>query len=137
MGMPAEELQLVGLVGGAEFLQDPPSKQARENWHREEEAWAARQPSPSIQRDTAARHDHVDICAMPTRGRVRYPRPPALDATWPPAVMLTAGPSCSSWVSCEAATAGRAGSRHWRSCRWRRGCSAPSCLICRDREVLG
>ena len=33
--MPAEELQLVGLVGGAEFLQDPPSKQARENWHRE------------------------------------------------------------------------------------------------------
>ena len=37
----------------------------------------------------------------------------------------------------EVATAGRAGSRRPRSCRWRRACSAPSCLICRDPEALG
>ena len=36
----------------------------------------------------------------------------------------------------EAATAGRAGFRSPRSCRWRRGYRAPSCRACRDRAVM-
>src|SRR6266478_5682726 len=52
------------------------------------------------------------------------------------AVTLAAGPSCSSWASCEARTTGRGGSRCRRSCRWRRGCSAPSCRACRDPEAV-
>ena len=59
--MLAEELQLVGLVGGAKFLQEQSSEQMRENLHGEEEPWATRQPSLAIQCDAAARHDHVDM----------------------------------------------------------------------------
>jgi hypothetical protein len=40
-----------------------------------------------------------------------------------------------SWAACAAATAGRVGSRRRRSYRWRRGCSAQSCPICRDPTV--
>jgi hypothetical protein len=61
----------------------------------------------------------------------------ALDGTWPRGVTPAAGLSCSSWASCVVATAGRAGSRCSRSCRWRRACSAPWYLICRDPEVPG
>src|SRR5258706_15721600 len=43
----------------------------------------------------------------------------------------------SSWASCEAATAGRAGSRCQQSCRWRRAYSALSYPTCRDPEAPG
>src|ERR1700746_2070976 len=62
-------------------------------------------------------HGRHWLGAMPVHGRGRYPRPPILGGTWLRAVMPAAGLSCSSWA-CEATTAGRAGSRWQRSCRW-------------------
>src|SRR5258708_27382460 len=61
MGMLAEELQLAGLVGGAEFLQEQSSEQVRENLHGEEEPWPARHPALSVERNAAAGHDHVQM----------------------------------------------------------------------------
>src|SRR5229473_8103379 len=71
---------------------------------------------------------------MPVHGRGRYPQPPTLDGARPWAAMPAAGLS-GSWASCAAATAGRAGSRYVRSCRWRRAYSAPSYLTCHDPAV--
>ena len=57
-------------------------------------------------------------------------------ASSPRAATPATGLSGSSWVSCAAVTAGRAGSRRRRSCRWRPACSAPSSPICRDQQRL-
>ena len=62
--MIAEELQAAGLVGGEQPLQEQPSEQAREHAHRQEEAGAARYPALAVERDAAARHDHVDVRVM-------------------------------------------------------------------------
>ena len=59
--MIAEELQLAGLVSGDELLQEQPAEQAREHAHREEEARPARDPALAVERDAAARHDHVHV----------------------------------------------------------------------------
>src|SRR5215469_3969253 len=40
-------------------------------------------------------------CAMPPRGRGRYPRPPTRDGALPPATTLAWDLSGSSWASCE------------------------------------
>ena len=62
--MIAEELQVAGLVGGDQLLQEQPPEQAREHAHRQEEAGPARHPALAVERDAAARHDHVDVRMM-------------------------------------------------------------------------
>src|ERR1700730_8863003 len=62
--MSAEELETAGLVGGAELGQELPTEQARENPHRQKEPFAARHPLGAVERDAAARHDHVDVRVM-------------------------------------------------------------------------
>ena len=59
--MIAEELQPAGRVGGGEPRQEQPAEQAREHAHRQEEAGPARYPALAVERDAAARHDHVDV----------------------------------------------------------------------------
>ena len=54
-------LQAPGLVSCDRLLQEQPSKQAREHPHGQKEAGPARDPSRSVERDTAARHDHVYV----------------------------------------------------------------------------
>src|SRR2546430_498979 len=53
--MIAEELQVAGLVGRDQLLQEQPAEQAREHAHRQEEAGPARHPALVVERDTAAR----------------------------------------------------------------------------------
>jgi hypothetical protein len=62
--MIAEELQAVVLVRGEQPLQKQPSEQAREHAHRQKEAGPARHPALAVERDAAARHDHVDVRMM-------------------------------------------------------------------------
>ena len=63
-GMLAEELQAVGPVCGEQLLQEQPSEQAREHADRQEEAGPARDPLVAVERDAAARHDHVHVRVM-------------------------------------------------------------------------
>src|ERR1700736_827135 len=77
------------------------------------------------------------LCARPPRGRGRYPQPPTLDGAPPQPATPAAALSGSSWASCEAATAGRAGSRCRRSCLSRHVCNAPSSPICHDPAAPG
>src|SRR6202163_3196044 len=63
-GMIAEECQVAGLVGCDQLLHEQPAEQAREHAHRQEEAGAARHPALAVERDAAARHDHVDVRVM-------------------------------------------------------------------------
>ena len=49
-GMLAEELQLTGLMSGAELVQEQSAEQFREHGHRQEEARPACDPAPSIER---------------------------------------------------------------------------------------
>ena len=65
--MIAEELQVAGLVGRDQLLQEQPAEQAREHAHRQEEAGPARDPALAVERDAAARHDHVDVRVMGQR----------------------------------------------------------------------
>jgi hypothetical protein len=60
-GMLAEELQLTGLISGAELVQEQPAEQFREHAHRQEEARPARYPALCIEREAAAGHDHVHM----------------------------------------------------------------------------
>ena len=62
--MIAEELQAAGLVGREQPLQEQPAEQAREHTHRQEEARPARHPALAVERDAAARHDHVHVRMM-------------------------------------------------------------------------
>ena len=66
-GVIAEELQVAELVCGKESLQKQPSEQAREHAHRQEEAGPARHPTLAVERDAAARHDHMDMRMMGER----------------------------------------------------------------------
>ena len=66
-GMIAEELQMAGFVGRDQLLQEQPAEQAREHAHRQEEAGPARYPAFAVERDAAARHDHVDVRMMGER----------------------------------------------------------------------
>jgi hypothetical protein len=68
--MIAEELQVAGLVCREQPLQEQPAEQARQHAHRQEEAGAARHPALAIERDAAARHDHVDVRMMGERTNV-------------------------------------------------------------------
>jgi hypothetical protein len=77
------------------------------------------------------------IAAVVREGAGGYPRPPAPDGTSPPTVTPATGLSSSFRTSCAAATRDRAGSRCARSYRSRRGCSAPSCLICHGPRAPG
>src|SRR5215468_5422534 len=63
----AEELQLPGLVRSGELLQDQPAEQAREHAHAEKEIGAALDPARPVERDAAARHDHVNMWMMGER----------------------------------------------------------------------
>src|SRR5258707_15046935 len=65
--MAAEELQAAGLVGGEQPLQEQPAKQAREHTHWQEEAGPGRHPTLAIERDAAARHDHMGMRMMGER----------------------------------------------------------------------
>ena len=58
----AEELKLV--VCCDELLQEQSAEQAREHTHRQEEARPARDPALAVERDAAARHDHVHVRVM-------------------------------------------------------------------------
>ena len=70
--------------------------------------------------------------AKRARGRGRCPRPPELDEPWPPAVTPAAAPASSA---CMRGMRQRSSglSIVARSCRSRRGCSAPSSPACRVR----
>ena len=59
--VPAEELELPGAVSGGELLQDQPAEQAREHTDVEEKVGSAGDPARTIERDAAARHDHMDM----------------------------------------------------------------------------
>ena len=65
--MIAEERQLAGFVGRDQLLQEQPPEQARQHPHRQEEAGPARHPALAVERDAAARHDHVDVRMMGQR----------------------------------------------------------------------
>ena len=65
--MAAEELQVAGFVGCDQLLQEQSAEQAREHAHRQEEAGPARHPALAVERDAAARHDHVDMRMMGER----------------------------------------------------------------------
>src|SRR5438046_315021 len=82
--MIAEELQAVGLVCREEPLQEQPAKQTREHAYREEKARPARHPRLAVDRDAAARHDHVDVRVM-GHGRTQV---------WRTEVMPTRAPRC-------------------------------------------
>ena len=61
MGGLTEEAEAAGGMGGHELLQEQSPEQAGEHAHREEEARPARHPALAVERDAAARHDHVDV----------------------------------------------------------------------------
>src|SRR3984957_14807418 len=78
--MIAVELQTISRVRGEESFQEQPSEQAREHAYRQEEAWPARYPACAVERDAAARHDHVDM------GMMRECRAPGVqDGSYPDA----------------------------------------------------
>ena len=62
--MRAEELQMAGVVSGAELFQEQPSKQSREYPHRQEEAGLAGDPAFTIQRQTTAGYDAMEVWMM-------------------------------------------------------------------------
>jgi hypothetical protein len=63
-GVIAGEAQAAGLVRGDELLQEQSPEQAGEHANREEEARPTRYPALVVQRDAAARHDHVHVGVM-------------------------------------------------------------------------
>jgi hypothetical protein len=63
-GVVAEERELSSLVSSEELAQEQSPKQARENPHRQKEPRTARHPARAIERDAAARHDHVHVRMM-------------------------------------------------------------------------
>src|SRR4029453_15165838 len=64
------------------------------------------------------------------RGCGRYPQPPVLDGAQ---TLATTSVACPLGLSC---SVDRAGSPPWRSDRWRRVCSAPSCRVACGRAEL-
>ena len=66
--MIAEEFELAGLVRGEELLKHQPPEQLGEHGHGQEEAGPAGYPTRAVDRDAAARHDHVHVRVMGHRG---------------------------------------------------------------------
>ena len=66
----AEEGQPARRVGVGEPGQEEPPEQAREHPHRQQEAGPARYPACPLERDPAARHNHVNVRMM---GHCRTP----------------------------------------------------------------
>src|SRR5205814_8151780 len=64
VGVGAEELQASGPVGCEELAQEQSLEQAREHRCCQEELWAARYPALAVERDAAARYDHVHMRVM-------------------------------------------------------------------------
>src|ERR1700736_5611914 len=62
--MIAEEVEAAGLVGDEQHGEEQPAEQAREHADGQEEAGPARYPTLAVERDAAARHDHVDVRVM-------------------------------------------------------------------------
>ena len=59
-----EEGELAGIVKRQQPGQEQTAEQSAQHAHRQEEGRAGRYPSVPVQRDTAARHDHVDVRMM-------------------------------------------------------------------------
>jgi len=68
--MVVEEVETTVRMGLFEAFQDQAAEQAREDAHWQEELGSACNPSGSIHRDTATRHDHMHM------GVVRHRRTP-------------------------------------------------------------
>ena len=66
-GVRAKELQAPGGMGGDELFQKQPSEQPREHAHRQEEARPAGHPALTVQGNTTARNDHVNVRMMGER----------------------------------------------------------------------
>ena len=64
VGVGAEERQASGAVGCEELVQEQSPEQAREHRCCQEKLWAARYPAFAVERDAAARHDHVHMRVM-------------------------------------------------------------------------
>ena len=62
--MFAEELQLSGAMSGLELLQEQSPEQAREHAHRQEETFAAGDPTLAVQRHATPGHDTVHMRMM-------------------------------------------------------------------------
>jgi hypothetical protein len=65
--MTAEELQLTGGMSGGELVQEQSSEQPRQHAHREEKIRPASDPAVAVERESTARHDHVDVGMMGER----------------------------------------------------------------------
>ena len=65
--MIAEEVEAAGVVGRGEPLQEQPPEQPREHAHGQEEARPAGDPALAVEREAAARHDHVHVRVMGER----------------------------------------------------------------------
>src|ERR1700758_1757738 len=61
LGIIAEELQLAGGMSGGELVQEQSSKQLRQHAYRKEKIRAASDPAVAVERESAARDDHVDV----------------------------------------------------------------------------
>ena len=57
----AEEPQSACRVGVSERGQEEPPEQAGQHPHRQQKAGLAAYPARAVERDPAARHDHVDV----------------------------------------------------------------------------
>ena len=60
-GVLSEELQLSCTMSGGELFEDQSSKQAQQHAYVEQEVGPASDPALTIERDAAARHDHMDV----------------------------------------------------------------------------
>src|SRR6516162_7731995 len=65
--MLAEELQFAGGVRDDKLLQEQPAEQGRENLYREEVMGPAGDPTFTVERESATRHNHVDMRMMVER----------------------------------------------------------------------
>jgi hypothetical protein len=72
-GLRAEEVQLAGGLQLEQPGQEQPSKQLAEDPHRQQEGRPRRDPALAVEREAAARHDHVDV------RMVRHRRPPGVE----------------------------------------------------------
>ncbi len=68
--MLAEELQRTRPISGTELVQEQAAEQFREHGHRQQEERPARDPPACIEREAAARHDHVHMRVV---GQCRAP----------------------------------------------------------------
>ena len=63
-GKPTEEAEPAGLEGGAEFIEEQPPEELREDTDGQEEPRAAGEPLPPVERGTAAGHDTMNVGMM-------------------------------------------------------------------------